>query len=457
MGHGPLLASGVFCLCGGVLAAQDADEESPSAEALADLTEGLVEEDEGFPLHGYVSMRYRGRWGGNDADHDVYQVLALDFGDAKRFPVTGHVMTQLSWDVDGDTDADGEFAFFSLSDTYDSRLTGRLYHAYADFHDFAPLETLRIGRQLIYDTPEVAWFDGLRVESGASSRRRVKYGAYAGIPVHPYESSPEGDAVFGLYGEGRPWKGGRARLDWMHFDGENLNGDHDDDLFAGSVWQEVGKGTSVEASHTRLEGDPRDVKLAMRHFDLEGDLTLEVSYYELVRTQKDQSLQLDPFFSTLFEYFPFHQVGVLASKGIGDNVIVQGGADLRRVEDEDDVGAFNRDFERYFLITTFDDLPHDLSLALTGETWKSAGSDIDSWGVDVSRDFGEEMTASLGTYYSLFKYNYYLDEERDHVRTYFANVRLRKGGSASFDMRYEFEDNDFDEFHVLRLGATWRF
>ena len=409
-----------------------------------------------YSIHGTLSSRYRARWESDSEDHDLYQVLTLTAGDETRHRVTGHLMGQVAYDLDG-ADTDGEYAFFSLEDTYDSSVTARLYHAYADVHRLGTVETLRLGRQLVYETPEVAYFDGVRVETGELGDRNVQFGLYGGVPVHPFESSPEGDLVLGASGSARPWRGGRLRLDWMHLEDESLLGENQDDLTTVALDQAFAAAWQVGGEYSLLEGEERDYRLRASVNLVEEDLTVEASYYELLRTQSERSIPFDPFFATLFELFPYWQSRVLLSKGFESGITLEAGLDLRRVEDSSDVGEFNRDFERYHLTTILDDLPAELELSLTGEIWESDQSDIDSWGIDLRREFSGGFTASIGSYFSLFKYQLYTDEEREDVRTWYTSLAWRRTEGPRFDVRYEFEDADLDEFHYLRLGATWSF
>ena len=47
--------------------------------------------------------------------------------------------------------------------------------------------------------------------------------------------------------------------------------------------------------------------------------------------------------------------------------------------------------------------------------------------------------------------------ELDDVRTWYLKLQWKRTRSTTFDLRYEFEDDPFDEYHTLLLGATWRF
>ena len=147
-------------------------------------------------IHGYLSTRYRARWSGGVDDHDVDSVLGLEFGDPNKDRVTGHLMARAIADLNGASATD---PFFSLEDTYDQRLTTRLYYAWADIRPESPkqaqVEHWRLGRQIDYLTPEFAWFDGVSAQTRPRGKQHLQLGLYGGVPVHLYESSASGDAV----------------------------------------------------------------------------------------------------------------------------------------------------------------------------------------------------------------------------------------------------------------------
>jgi len=67
------------------------------------------------------------------------------------------------------------------------------------------------------------------------------------------------------------------------------------------------------------------------------------------------------------------------------------------------------------------------------------------------------LTLSVGSYYSLYKFELFLNDERDHVRTYYGRVRHKASQAIAFDLDYEFERTDLADFQTLRMGFTWRF
>jgi len=187
------------------------------------------------------------------------------------------------------------------------------------------------------------------------------------------------------------------------------------------------------------------------------DLTFRASYYELLEAQGHLALELDPLFSSLLELFPYSHLSLLASKGVEEWLLVEAGADVRTVSDDDDVGEFNRDFDRYYVSATLFDLGEgDFDLTLTADVYDSERTDAETWGADLSKDLNARTEAAVGSYYSLYKYDLFLDEERDDIRTYYVRLDYEQTRNLSFDVDYEFEDGD-EDYQTLKVGLSWRF
>lgn len=437
----PVLTAGLWASCASP-PADDTPSEPPSDEAER-------------ALHGSLTTRYRGRSTDGDQDHDLYAVLALDLGDAQRDDWSASLMARAAYDLDGQGDVGDPFA--SLSDAQGEDLDLDLYHAWVDVHSLEVLSTLRFGRQLLYETPELAWFDGAHLASTPRGTRGLLFGAYGGVPVHLFESSSSGDALAGFYLEGRPWEGARARLDWMHLEDETVLAEHEDDLFGIDLRQGIGEKLHLNGRYSRIEQHDRDLSLGASWYP-NDELTLRATHYRLLRTQRNRSLEADPFFDSLRELFPYHQTGVLVTKDFGERASLEVGLDVRRVDEADDEGEFNRDFDRGFVTTTLlDVLPADLVLSLTGDVWDGGDGDVNSLGAELSLPYGERLEWALGTYYSLYKYDLFLDSEREDVRTWYVRWRKRRREGISLDLLYEYEWDDDDSYHNLRLVGTWLF
>lgn len=410
-------------------------------------------------LHGSFAVRYRGRTTSDDSDNDLRAFLALDINDFPDARISGHIQARLDLDLDGN-DADGEFG--GLDSTYDSALVSKLYLAYADIAVGARPENadgiLRIGRQSDPRLPEVLRIDGVSYATRPMGEREIELGAYVGIPAHLYESSNSGDNAFGAFAEGRPWEQGRVRVDYMHIEEEEGLGAGKDDLISLGLWQQVSKSLNLEGTYSSLEGDPRDLRLRAMYANPVTSTVVRFGYFELLEAQRALVTELDPFYEQLLDYQPFRQANLSVSQPVSEHVILDLGFDARRVSDSEDVGEFNRNWERYFATTTLQDIFEDgFALAVTFDIWDDDDRDISAFGADFSYDPDARWEAAIGTYYSLYKYVFLELDEREDVRTFYVRTQYDLTDNSILELLYEFENDDFDTYHTLRLGARWRF
>jgi hypothetical protein len=445
--HGALaLASYALVACGSVERARETDV----APARAEPGDGAPAEP-ARRWHGSLDTRAVARSTSGDRDLDLYQVLALDLG-RREDRWSAHLTARAAWDADGRSPE-----FPSLPDTQGRALDGQLYSAYAKGRELGALEELVLGRHFLYDTPVVLWLDGASARTRPRGERRWTTGAFAGVPVHAYESSSGGDLAFGLYQEAHPGPSTRLRADWMHLADERAGFDGDEDLVGLSAQHDPSERLRLEGRTSWLEGDARDLSLAASWSDPGRALAVQASWYRLLESQAAHVLELDPFFGTLSTLHPYDQARLIASKDLREHLHLSGGADVRRLVDQDDVGPFNHDFARVFATATFDELlPGRAVLSLTGEAWNGEGADLETWGADVSRKWGRS-SASLGSAWSLYDFDPLAGSERERVRTYYANLRVRWSDAATLGLRYELDRAEGGDFHTLRGGATWRF
>jgi len=327
------------------VSADPPDEPGDDVEHGADIADAPEDEAGTAPttdpketsVRGYIMGRTRSRWTDDEDDHDLYGVAAADVETGGEHPWRFHVMGRGSWDRDG---VSSEPTFFDLEDTYDGDVQGRLYRAYVD----APLDRwlglARFGRQILYETPVTAYFDGVLVETKATGPTDLTFGVFGGIPVHHYESSNAGDEVEGAFVTLRPWEQGQLRIDFMHIEDEMRFTDEQNDLLAIGLRHRFGTHLRLEGNYSRLEGENRDVSAKALWSLPEYLLTVRFSHYRLLEAQTDLVNELNPFFNTLSTFHPYEQSQLQITKGIGDWLEVFGGWDFRRIDDEGDIGRY---------------------------------------------------------------------------------------------------------------------
>jgi hypothetical protein len=463
-----LLGAAVFLslilfVCSSVLAGDLKDSDNELQPLAISVSVGAEEQiSDNIPgIHGYLYSTYRLRFTEDESDQDLFQYVSLDVGDPRKHKVTSHIFARGAYDIDGDQDIDDYYVFDSINDSYDSSFNGRLYYAYLDVHRVERMDLIRVGRQTMYDSPVILYFDGVLTEtSEVKSILNTKLGLYGGVPVHLYEDDSEGDALYGAFVQFRPWVGGRAKLHWIHLEDDNQFGEENDDHYSFGLWQAINEKFQLFVEYKRLEDKNRDVSLRTTYFNPEKDLMVQCSYYDLLETQEISSIEFDPFFASEFKYYPYWQANLSAYKGLGENWGIEGGFDIRRLKDDADEGDFNHGFTRYFLSLFLLNIPNDsFEISTTAEIWDSENEDeeIQSYGADLSYRVSDKTKTSFGTIYGLYKYDYYRDTEKDEVQTYYMKMKYSVSNQISLDMRYEFEDDDFDEYHLFKLGAMWAF
>jgi len=407
------------------------------------------------PVHGTITARYVGRESGGDHDQDAYVLVQAGVNDPDTDPWNAYVSGRVAEDLDGGIN-DGASPFHSMNDTHGDRTTTRLYEAWIETRA-SGFDMVRIGRQEMWDTPAWVRFDGLRAETSPEGDWKQQLGFYGGQPA-PLESSGSGDSIWGAWLKDRPWSGGRTRLDIMNVsDEEQLDSGHDT-LLSADVRQQVGTELGLEGTYTWLESTPLDLDLRATWARPADGWTGEVVYHELLNEQNVHAEEFDPFSTALLTYEPYWQAGVLLAKSFTNVVDLQGGWDMRRLNDAADEGDFNREYDRGFLTGAVHDvLVKGCSVTLTGERWSGDGSELDTWGVDVTQEWSKDVSASLGSYYSMYKDDFLLGQQDQDVRTWYAKLRLRSDPKLTWTFLFDHEDNSIATYDTLTVRAAWTF
>ena len=423
-----------------------------------------------FWYRGRVDLRYvlreakGGETGGSESDQDLTQDLFLEAGSgsALRFEASGRVQE----DIDGRR---GVSVFRDLYDTYGDIAHGYLYTAYGEARDRGPIARARLGRQYLADELEVR-FDGGLVET-VPLADAMKFTLYGGIPANLYEASVRGDYLAGAAAELVAIPRASVRLDYVHLtdyrgdlkrlqgiDGVPRSAVRDDDFFALTLGYRLtdkvrlrGRASTFEGRSSRFEGE-------LYFYDRAIDLSFRLRYTGQLGAYRDLSVQFSPLDEVLSEYEPYHEGYADIRKGIGEHFAVGGGLAIRELQYELDEGPFNHEFRRCFLFAELTDLPWK-GLGLSGRAeWY--GSDRADRTLQLSGELLQEIgpfAAGAGTSYARYRFDEFFLEERESVRTYFANLEWRPTKSLRARTGYSFEKDDEENFHVARLEVRLEF
>ncbi len=419
-----------------------------------------------FPVSGYGSVEYR--WShaddetyGDATDEDLFGYLSLNLGDPLVNPVTGYIFGRLSYDLTNPNPFDEYYPLADVNDTYDSRFLGNLYLAYAQFNKAPYMESITIGRQMLLDTPVWLYLDGAEAVTAEAPKTwlNAQLGIYGGVPVHLYEADQKDNALYGAFAQVRPWPGNRLRFDWTHAEGEYLFGNELNDYYSVEMWQTLAQYLQLEGRYSMLEDDSHDAEGRMTFYQPDWDVLVQGSYYELLTREQDLALEFDPFFAALHTFYPYWQVGALVSKGLGKYVSVDAGWDMRRLRHNDQENDFNHEFSKYYAALNLSSLFDRLDFSVSYDLWQTEHADhmIQSYGADAAYHVTKDLELSAGTYFDLYKYDYYFEQERDRVQTYFGRVGYLPAKGPGLDVTYEYDDSDLGDYQVLRAEAKYSF
>ena len=76
---------------------------------------------------------------------------------------------------------------------------------------------------------------------------------------------------------------------------------------------------------------------------------------------------------------------------------------------------------------------------------------------DATKKFGERVKLNASTAFYLYRYNLNLGNESDNVQTYYAGLDWNFYDGLTTKARYELENNEYDNFHTLKLSLIWNF
>lgn len=416
---------------------------------------GINEND--LELHGYAQLKYRVRWSENETDQDIYEYISMYAGDETTDKVSASIYGRMSGDIDGRRETDAYSEFREITDTYDDNINGRLYHAYLTIRELGTLSRVRFGRQEVY-SGETLYFDGVKIDS-KEIRDFLSISLYGGVPVHLYESSSSGDYLWGSGIEVKPRDGTLLRLDSIYVeDDSEIWGDHNDELFILSGWQDITKNARIYGKYSFLEKKERDAQLGCFIDIPEHHLTIEGSYFRQLEELRDFSLEFSPYYPVAGSYLPFEQYDVNVNKRICQNFGVGAGATIRELIDTAQETTYNHAFQRYYLSGSIYDLPvKGLNFTVTLDDWGTSIDDIRTVGLNGEYVLKKGWKLKAGSYYSLYKYDYYTGEENDDVRTAYIETTKKLSKNMDWKLRYEAEDDDFNVYHTVETSVKYNF
>lgn len=441
------------------LPAQD-PETAPDPEVEA---EGAGDD---WKVHGALTWRLLQRHArsevvADERDTDLYQYLSLRGGSAGRHAVTAHFYGRSVVDIEGGQPGP---SLSSLEDARGDNWDFRLYRAYLAFHRVVADGELRIGRQSLFDTPVLLHLDGASLDAPlAVGGQQLQVQAYAGVPEHFWEQGRSGDLALGTALSSSFWSGGNVRLDLMHLEDRYLFGDQVNSLVGGRVEHVFPERAAWVAGYfSFLDGDTRDAGLDGFWSAPETQWQVNYRLYSLLSRQSVNTLEFDPFTAVLLDQQPFYEAQVSVSKRfdtspLGERWRADAGAYGRVLRGSAPAGEFNHEFQRYWLAATFEQFPwRATALTVNGDWWD--GDDVIwSLGGELDADLGPATDLQLGSAFSLYRYDFFTQEERTRVRDHYLRLRHALSETLRLQLGLSFEEDEVERYQTATAQLELRF
>lgn len=420
-------------------------------------------------VNGYFSARYMYRTAssseGRIDDQDFFGDLRLDITRPKKNDYEFHFLGSIRSDIDGNQDQTTFYPLENVWDTFESRMVGKVYEAYvaANWTPGGYDTRVRAGRQAGTRDEPVS-FDGVSVDVG---KERWNVTLYGGAAIHFFEVNTHwgDDTLEGVGIDYRLFQATGVSADYLAVkDKRTFTPAEDtvhDRMVSLKLWQRFDPFTRITAKYRLLDGDPRDLSIKLVAATQATDIEASLNYFRQFRTQYELSNELSLFYDVVGQSDPYQSFDIKVRKFFAERVALDLGYYKRDLLDEADEGAFNKDYHRVFIdVEVMDLFLNNLSGTLLLEQWDSQGRSYDAVGADLSykiKKNKKEAKVSIGTNYSLYKYDYYVEQGvREQVRTYYLNAKYPLNHGLSVNGAYEYE-HSFENYQTLRLGMRYDF
>jgi len=411
-------------------------------------------------FHGSIAVRYRSRSGDGEADNDLYEYGTVTYRKDRDVGWSGSFYGRLAEDLDGDQDNNGFYVFDGVDDTFDSAVTGRIYHLYASYR-FASgvLERVRVGRQDV-DGGYPFLVDGVHVRTAPVGCADFQVAAFAGVPGHIYEASPEGDFIGGLGFAVRPWRGGDFKLDWVYVEDENeFYGQPTNNLITAELRQRFSAWTNARFWYQQVDDDPREFGASVNAFLPRHDATVRGSFRTQLEEENALAYDLDPYYAIEQTLMPYWDAHLAVAKSLSECVTVEVGGTGRALYDDADAGTFNREFGRFYATLSLDGLPKTCwSFSFTGDYWLSDDEDTFGGGCQARYEPSDVFRLVAGLDYALYRTDIYSADEYIDSWGAYAKATYAPWGRWKFDLSLRVEEaDDVGTIVTVQAGARFEF
>lgn len=428
-----------------------------------------VSAEDSFKIYGSIETRIEGKWGQNSSDvrQDWDAFADLDFYSTKSsndfsFALSGRV----SGDIDGRRPSLEPGIYNGIYETFDNAVQPWLYRAWIDKgfknDDGAGIKSLRIGRQ--YHTGgDFLWFDGIEMHTLVPIQdRRLDIVVFGGVPVRLYESA-RNDWLIGS-GTSLQLEKVRLGLEGYYIEEDvRFNRTRKNAVGRASIDAVLSESLNFSGVIRGINDDEFDGRARLTINNLPKNSILRLDYRFQTEDRGPHTTELDAQSIILARTVgatrrAFNEYGADIMIPFADNIVLDIGAMTRDFSDSED--RYNLDFDRFYLGVSISDIKFANKLfdvSITGEAYETRSDYTKAISGDVSTELCKNVTASAGTSFALYSYDYATDQVKDNVRYGTAKLVWTPSKPFRFNIRYDLEDDDYRLHHYLSAGCRYVF
>jgi len=462
-----------------VVAGTEEEKEAAKAQDRAlpepETKEPTQEAQDGleWAIDGYLmaDVRYRNASGENDLDFWLHSYVDGWKKTASGTTWAFRFNARLFWRVTSRRQPT-DFTF-NYWDTFSGALQARFYEVYAQARDLAKGRVdLTVGRMFLQ---EGVYFhiDGGRVDF---KWKKATITLAGGVPVRLSGTSVDSNWMVGLIFRAPVAKRTRIRFSYYHVDesfpGINFPqvdpinqpvsippGRVTDDYFGFSVWHYFYTNLPFFARFTLLNGRANELHLRLRWFTKDGKWSVFTEWYQLFERLNNVTNDLSPYVPMMGSFDPFFRLTGRAIWRPNDEWIVNAGLAWRQLSNTSDEGRFNHTYLNYtFTVTRVGLMKDKLDLTLSSVGYNSTRTnDIFVITGSAVYKLSDVVELSGGLDYSLFKYFYFNNTERENVWTFWLRARWKPEKDWRVDGGISVDDDRFTTYTTLYVRVTMRF
>jgi hypothetical protein len=351
------------------------------------------------------------QWSDRDSDYNLDQSLRLNLDPQQHKRIHFQTNIWMHEDLDGDEGAGS--ALGGLDDTYSNNYRARILSLHVDIDDLWGDSKLRIGRQRILEGVAYNRIDGAYF---SQTRAPWRWYAFGGLRASMYDNDHH-DLVLGGGASFRPGPRTRLSLDYFYGEENRSSGDIvyrspylgylgllfprrvkqnlNETAVALSAWHDMSENIRLYGRYLWKDGNGDEIQAALTGFVPGPELAYELTVRSQLTAAGDQVNDLSNFYRIVGVFEPYYNVLAAIHYPINERSLVSLEVEIHDSENDNPFSA-NRDFERYAIIWSGEEVAKDTDATVALERWAVSGGE-GTWAItgELTRSW-EDWSLTFG-------------------------------------------------------------